>query len=313
MTTSVPGHPRATASASSGMTMTSSTTTLGTTVRTDTTARAVIATAVGAATDGPGAVEKSFLVLEHLPGDGKVIGVSELARRTGLSKTTAHRILGLLTGLGLADHPAGGYRLGRRIVDIVAQTPCVRTQALRDQLLPYLLDLYRLTDEAVHLGVLREQGVLCLERLYGHRSAPLPLRIGSILPLHATALGKALLAFTDESLHSRGLAGDLPAVTSRTLATGTLLRTELDQVRGRGVAVDQCEFKQGVACVAVPLWGRGRTLAGAVSVCGPAHRLDVERTARELRRVAYEASRALAATVCGADATVHELPPATPL
>ncbi|MFI9428969.1 IclR family transcriptional regulator [Streptomyces achromogenes] len=287
--------------------MTPSTTTLSATVRTDTTARAMITTAIGSAPDGPGAVEKSFLVLDHLPGDGNLIGVSELARRTGLSKTTVHRILGLLTGLGLADHPAGGYRLGRRIVDIVAQTPCVRTQALRDQLLPYLLDLYRLTDEAVHLGVLREQGVLCLERLHGHRSAPLPLRIGSILPPHATALGKALLAFTDEPLDTRGLAGDLPAVTSRTLATGTLLQTELDQVRGHGVAVDQGEFKPGVACVAVPLWGRGRALAGAVSVSGPAYRLDVERTARELRRVAYAASRALAATSGGAEAAVHEL------
>ncbi|MEV1023669.1 IclR family transcriptional regulator [Streptomyces sp. NPDC050264] len=284
--------------------MTSTTSTLSTSVRTDSTARAAITTALTTVQDGPGAVEKSFLVLDHLPGDGNWIGVSEIARRTGLPKTTVHRILGLLTGLGLADHPAGGYRLGRRIVDLVAQTPCVRTLALRDQLLPYLLDLYRLTDEAVHLGVLREQGVLCLERLHGHRSAPLPLRIGSILPPHATALGKALLAFTDESLAGRGLDGDLPHITSRTLATGPDLQDDLDRVRERGVALDRGEFRQGVVCVAVPVWGRGRALAGAVSVCGPAFRVDVERTARELRQVAYEASRTLAAT---AGAAVGEL------
>src|SRR5205807_4396418 len=127
---------------------------------------------------------------------GNLVGVSEVARRTNLPKTTAHRLLGLLTDLGLAERHPTGYRLGRHVSDLVRSTPCMQRDGLRDQLLPFLLDLQRITDEAVHLGVLRDQGVLCVERLFGHSSAPVPIGAGAVLPAHGTALGKVLLAFS---------------------------------------------------------------------------------------------------------------------
>ncbi|MFE6974947.1 IclR family transcriptional regulator [Streptomyces sp. NPDC057682] len=265
--------------------------------------RAAIRTAVGAAAGErrtpPGAVEKSLLILDILPGDGNAIGVSEVARRIGLPKTTVHRILGLLTELGLAEHRPAGYGLGRRIIDLVRETPCMRTTQLRDRLLPYLCDLYRLTDEAVHLGVLRDQGVLCLERLHGVRSAALPVRVGSILPAHGTAMGKVLLAFADDVLREEWLTTRLTAHTARTLTGGAALQRELELVRSRGFAVDRGEFRPQVMCLAAPVWGRGRTLAAAVSVSGPAHRLDPAETTRQLRHVAHAASRALASAPDG--------------
>ncbi|WP_165485537.1 IclR family transcriptional regulator domain-containing protein [Protofrankia symbiont of Coriaria ruscifolia] len=157
----------------------------------------------------PGAVAKSVLILDVLPGDGNLVGVSEVARRTSLPKTTALRLLGLLTDLGLAERHPSGYRLGRHVGGLVKSTPCLRRDGLREQLLPFLLDLQRLTDEAVHLGVLRDQGVLCLERLFGHRSAPAPIGAGSVLPAHGTALGKVLLAFGEGAPRESGRSGEL--------------------------------------------------------------------------------------------------------
>ncbi|WP_051054128.1 IclR family transcriptional regulator C-terminal domain-containing protein [Frankia sp. QA3] len=132
----------------------------------------------------------------------------------------------------------------------------MRTMHLREHLLPHLLELHRLTDEAVHLGVLRDQGVLCVERLHGHRSAPLPVQVGGILPVHATALGKVLLAFADEALGDR--ADQLVRSTNRTILASRALDGELEDVRSLGFAVDRGEFRPNIGCLAAP-------------VCGPVH------------------------------------------
>jgi IclR family KDG regulon transcriptional repressor len=254
-----------------------------------------IRTAIDAQAESPGAVAKSMLVLDTLPGDGTSIGVSEVARRTGLPKTTVHRILGLLADLELAeqDQHKAGYRLGPRIVDLVRETPCMRTARLRDRLLPYLLDLHRLTEEAVHLGVLRDHGVLVLERLYGHRSAVLPVRAGTVLPAHCTALGKALLAHADDAGRDRWNTPSLTSYTPRTLRTGEALSRELQMVRTRGYALDRGEYRPDVVCLSAPIWGRGRIPVAAVSVSGPLQRLDMAEISARLRHVADAASRSL--------------------
>jgi IclR family KDG regulon transcriptional repressor len=242
-----------------------------------------------------GAVARSVLILDVLPGDGNLVGVSEVARRTSLPKTTAHRLLGLLTDLGLAERHPAGFRLGRHVSDLVRATPCMQREGLRDQLLPFLLDLQRLTDEAVHLGVLRDQGVLCVERLFGHRTAPVPITAGAVLPAHGTALGKALLAFGERDSSELNRDGELTAYTSLTVITERALRRELETVRNGGFAHDRGEYIPGIGCVAAPLWGPGHTLVGALSVSAPAHRLDVTRTVNQLWRVATAASQSLLA------------------
>ncbi|HXR71089.1 IclR family transcriptional regulator [Actinocrinis sp.] len=242
-----------------------------------------------------GAVAKSVLILDVLPGDGDLVGVSEVARRTSLPKTTAHRLLGLLTDLGLAERHATGYRLGRHVSGLVRSTPCMQHDGLRDQLLPFLLDLQRLTDEAVHLGVLRDQGVLCVERLFGHRSAPVPIATGTVLPAHGTALGKVLLAFGERGSGELGREGELTAYTSLTIITRRALQRELETVRDAGFAHDRGEYIPGIGCVAAPLWGPGHTLVGALSVSAPARRLDPTTAVKQLWRIANAASQSLLA------------------
>lgn len=226
----------------------------------------------------PGAVEKSYLVLDTLPANGGVIRLAEVARRAGLPKSTAHRILNLLTSLRLADKQDNGYRLGTRIIDLADQASRHRPWELRDRLLPHLLDLFASTGHAVHLGVPHPRGVLCLERLHGHQTVLLPFRIGQVLPAHYTALGRVLLAFD----------GDAPASDD----AGLLI--ELDRVRRTGISVDQGGFRPLVTCVAAPVRGPNGRVAAAIMVAGPAQRLRIPKVTAALRQIADTASRGLA-------------------
>ncbi|MFC4044798.1 IclR family transcriptional regulator [Dactylosporangium siamense] len=229
------------------------------------------------------AIERSYLVLGNLPADGGSIGVSEVARRTGLPKSTAFRILSLLTSLRLADRRDNGYRLGHRIIELAGQSGRPRASVLRDRLLPHLLDLFALTGHAVYLGVPHDEGVLCLEDLHGHQAVPLPVRLGRITPAHRTAMGRILLAFDP----------DVPAGADAPAG----LDADLDRLRAGGLAVDtgafRGAFRAGVDCVAAPVWAPGRRIAAALMVAGPAGRADVARVSRQVREAAAAASHTL--------------------
>ncbi len=224
-------------------------------------------------------VEKSYLVLGALPVDGDWIGASEVARNTGLPKSTVHRLLGVLADLRLADRQAAGYRLGPRMLNLARQASGGRALALRDLLLPHLLDLFQATGLAVHLGVEHEHGVLCLEHLHGHRGLPLPIRTGSVLPRHTTAMGKVLAAHSDET------GDELPA----------RLRAELARIRRDGIAVNLGGPARNVTSLAIPVWDSARTVAAVIAVAGPSHTVDVQAASRQLRRAAHAAARELAA------------------
>ncbi|GAA2594823.1 IclR family transcriptional regulator [Dactylosporangium fulvum] len=228
-------------------------------------------------------VERSYLVLGNLPADGGSIGVSEVARRTGLPKSTAYRILTLLTGLRLADRCDNGYRLGHRIIELAGQSGRPRASVLRDRLLPHLLDLFTLTGHAVYLGVPYDAGVLCLEDLHGHQAVPLPVRLGRITPAHRTAMGRVLLAFDADVPAGADAPGDLD--------------TDLDRLRAGGIAVDTGTFRAGIDCVAAPVWAPGRRIAAAIMVAGPAGRVDIALVSRQVRQAAAGASRTLRADV----------------
>ncbi|MYZ34438.1 MULTISPECIES: helix-turn-helix domain-containing protein, partial [unclassified Streptomyces] len=129
--------------------------------------------------DDRAAVDKAISLLVAL-GDrtNAGAGVSELARRSRLSKSTAHRVLGMLERNGVVERVGTGYRLGERLHDLGRAVYAPGSETARDLLLPYLADLYETTRETVHLSVLHGSFVVYLAKLYGHRSGPVPSRIG---------------------------------------------------------------------------------------------------------------------------------------
>lgn len=231
-------------------------------------------------------VEKAFVVLEAWDHRGESLGASELARRTGLPKSTSHRLLGILEAAGVVERLAGSYRLGDRLRDISGMVSAGFPD-LREIGLPFLQDLYELTHETVHLGALDDTRVHCVEKIYGHRRSPLNSRVGGTLPAHTTALGKALLAFSSLNVH-RAVLSDLDEPL--------VLSAELRRVRRTRIAFDRGETHPYVHCVAAPVLSpEGRAVA-AISVSGPVERFAPEVVADRVRRAAHACSIALASS-----------------
>jgi DNA-binding IclR family transcriptional regulator len=211
--------------------------------------------------------------------------LSQLTDRTGLPKSTVHRMADQLVEFKWLERTPTGYRLGIRFFEVGGLVSS-RTH-LRERALPYLQDLQAATRHSVHLGILEGRDVVILEKLWGHDSTSLPTRVGGRMPVHCTAAGKALLAFAPERAIDEIVAGGLERRTGRTIVVPELFRQELATVRTAHWALETEENVAGLRCVAAPIRGSGRAIA-AVSVSGPVHKVDVSRVVPLVRRCATE-------------------------
>jgi DNA-binding IclR family transcriptional regulator len=122
------------------------------------------------------------------------------------------------------------------------------------------------------VGVPHGHGVLVVHHVFRPDNSLQILEVGAVLPLHASAPGKALLAF-DEALETEVLAGDLPRLTGRTITGKAALRDQLDKIRERGYAVEKEEAVIGDAGIASPIFDRRGDVVGTIGLSGPAERL----------------------------------------
>ncbi|MGQ4618839.1 IclR family transcriptional regulator domain-containing protein [Nocardia sp. R7R-8] len=243
--------------------------------------------------DDRAAVDKAISLLIALAEQASTgVGVSELARRTGLSKSTAFRVLGLLERNGVVERVGTAYRLGARLHQLGRAVYSPEHERLRDLLLPFLTDLYELTRHTVHLGVLHGTDVVYLAKLYGHHTTAAPSRIGGRLPAHSTAIGKILLAYQPTAAHF-ALPEPLPALTTHTITDPKYLIEELAATRRTGLAIDRQESRIGLTCLAGPILDRRGRAVAAFSVSGAHGRLDSPRLGPILRQVCASASRAI--------------------
>lgn len=202
-------------------------------------------------------------------------GVSELARHLDQSKSTVHRILSTLTDEGLLDQDpeTGRYRLGLMMFDLAAAVPTQRD--LHEAALSAMNDLRNRTGETVQIGVLDGRQVVYVERLDSPNTLRMFAELGRRVDAHCTGTGKVLLAFAQPEVRDRTLKNwRLPSRTEHTITTIPKLRKELDAIRRRGYAENRHESEVGVVSIAAPIRdGTGSTVA-AVSVAGPADRMD---------------------------------------
>jgi len=245
------------------------------------------------ARDTRAAVDKAVSLLAAFGHEAATgVGVSELARRAELSKSTTHRVLAMLERNGVVERTGTDYRLGARLHDFGGSVYAPGEERLRDQLIPFLTDLYVATQETVHLASLHGADVVYLAKLYGHRQMASPSRIGGRLPAHCTAVGKALLAYHPDGAQ-RALAGPLRRLTDRTIVEPAELAAELVAVRQDGIAFENSESQAGLSCIAVPVLGPHGGAVAAMSVSGPAGRIDTGRHSATLRRIASAAGKTL--------------------
>ena len=235
-------------------------------------------------------VERMTLVLGAFDGASPRLTLAEIAERSGLPRSTTHRILDQLVRLRWLDHTGGGYRLGMRSLELGGLA--VAHNELREATAPLLHDLHLRTATTVHLAVLDRLDIVYLDKVAGRGDVG-ATRVGGRLPAHATAAGKAILAWTDPRQVQAVFRDKLAPRTPRTLHTMEALDQELVAVRARGgLAYDREESAPGIACVAAPLRGSGRALA-AVSLTGDAQRMDLNRLSPFVLETARQASAAL--------------------
>jgi DNA-binding IclR family transcriptional regulator len=240
-------------------------------------------------------LERALDLLEALASTDE-LGVSDLAARTGLVPSTAHRLLGTLVSRGYAaQSPASGrYLLGYKLLELTSGLQD-RLERLRTAARPHLEAIMDQTGETTNLVVLEGRNAVYIESVTGTRSVRLFTEIGQAIPAHTSGSGKALLAWRATADVEALLGeGPLPASTPRTLTTVTALLEDLTEIRRRGYATDDEEHELGVACVATPVLDATGLPLAAISVSGPTPRMrDTAGLAELLRRHAADVSAAL--------------------
>ncbi len=242
--------------------------------------------------DDRAAIDKAFSLLIAFGDDaGTGLGVSELARRTSLSKSTAFRVLGMLERNSMVERVGTSYRLGARLNELGRAVYAPGHDRLRDMLLPFLTELFDATRHTTHLGVLHGTDVLYLAKLYGHRTVATPSRIGDRLPANCTAVGKALLAYHPDIAES-AQRFPLRRLTPESITDPDVLTAQLGQIRRVGVALDHEESRTGVCCVAAPILARNGRAYAALSISG-LRGTEFNGLTTQLRHVCAAAAQAL--------------------
>lgn len=190
----------------------------------------------------------------------RALTLTELADRAGLALPTAHRLVGELVEWGaLTRRASGEYVVGRRLWDVGLLAPV--QAGLRQIASPFLHDLYGATLATVHLAVRDGAAALYVDRLSGHASVPVVSQVGSRLPLHATGVGKVLLAYAPPDVQA-SVFGDLTRVTPFTVTQPGRLRAQLRRVHRDGFAETHEEMSLGACSVAVPVHARDGPVRG---------------------------------------------------
>jgi DNA-binding IclR family transcriptional regulator len=241
---------------------------------------------------GKSVIRRAVSVLEAFSPAAPRLSLKQLAESTGLPQSTTHRLATELVAWGgLERVDGGGYQIGLRLWAIGALA--VRGDSLRDIALPFMQDLFDATRENVHLAVLDGTEALYVETITGRGAARTVSRRGGRLPLHATGVGKVLLAYGPEDLLADVLAHGLTRYTAHTIVLPGHLRRALTKVRRDGVAFAYEEMSLGSVSVASPVFGSPGRASAALAVVVRANRCDLGRLAPAVRVTANSLSRIL--------------------
>ncbi len=223
--------------------------------------------------------------------------LTQLSRRLHLHVSTVHRLLVNLVRQGFVEqNPAsGGYQLGFRVMRMGLGV--LDRLDFRRVAQPLLRELNQQTQETVHLAILQGDRAISIEKFGSPQPVGLDARLGGVMPLHSTGVGKSLLAYHPEEMLNRlARSRGLERFTDQTITTVSQLKKELARVREQGYSVDNEEAVDGLRCVAAPLFDHSGRVVAAFSVAGPATRITPARIpeiAHLVRKTSQEISHRL--------------------
>jgi IclR family transcriptional regulator, KDG regulon repressor len=223
-------------------------------------------------------VANAILLLKAFSDERSDLGISALAERLHLAKSTVHRLASTLVDAGMLEQNASGqYRLGLAVFELGSLVR--RKLDLSFEAKPWLMTLREQTGETVDLSILDHDGVVCVNFLESQKVNRISSGIGLRKPVHCTAEGKVLVAFQPPQVIDRIIALAHERRTPRTLTDPAALRQELARVRTRGYAIDDEEYEPGVRSIAAPVRDDTGNSIAAVGVTGPTQRLTKNRLA----------------------------------
>jgi IclR family pca regulon transcriptional regulator len=244
-------------------------------------------------------LERGLAILSAFRSGRPLLGVSELGREIGLSRSTAHRYVATLAALGYLqqDGATKKYRLGPRVLDLGFSA--INSMELREVAAPHLRQLSDEMGFTVNMAILDELDIVYVERCRSSRARQreidLNLHVGARLPAYCTSLGKVLLAFLPADDRKETLARiEFTRRGPNTLTSRTSFAAELDRVRKSGFAINNEELAYGLRSIAAPVLSHDGAAAAAITLAVHSSMVSMEdlvaRLSPSLRRCAAEIS-----------------------
>lgn len=223
------------------------------------------------------ALNHIIAILDSFTIEQSQLGVREVSRRTGLSPSTAGRVMLALKDAGLLqqDAPTRAYSLGPKVLawaEVYSSSFDIRLLAL-----PAMRELHSSTQETISLYILDGNDRVCIERMESPHSVRIVSRIGRRLPLHAGSAGKLMLAFLPSERREAIISSaPLARLTENTITDPNQLRQELEEICRKGYAFSNGEWLMEAAGVAAPILNERGDLLASLTISGPAQRFTAE-------------------------------------
>lgn len=237
-------------------------------------------------------VFRALKILECVAGRGNSVGLTDISKEMGLSKSTAHGLIATLEQYGYMkqDGITGKYSLGLKVFEI--GQAYVSNLDLREIALPDLRELSLRYQETAHLAVLSGEDVVYIDKFDGSRSIGIRSRIGGRNPAYCTGVGKALLSgLSDIQIQDMYQGKTLERYTENTVVELVPLLEQIRQVRKVGYAFDAEEIEMGLQCIAAPIKDSKGVIIAAISLSGPCSRLpDMNDIATDVAKTAMQIS-----------------------
>lgn len=246
---------------------------------------------------------RAFEVLDTFDSKHRRQTLAQISRRSGLPLTTAHRLVRELErNAALVRRSDGAYEIGSKLwrLGLLASVH----SELRELALPYMEDVYQLGNGAVQLAVLDGLRCLIVDRIAGSRTLATQSKPGERLPLHATGVGKVLLANSEGDVQAAVL-GSLERYTEKTITDASQLSIQLRKIREQGYAETGEELASGAVSLAVPVRGNGGKVIAALGYIAPAASGSLGRMLPPLQVTANALSKQLLARGLGDAAALH--------
>ena len=241
-------------------------------------------------------VDRVLDIIEVLSTEHDGIGVTAIANRVGLHKSTAHRLLTTLLSRGyVAKTDEGNYKIGLKLIEAVS---CyINSLELQTEARPYLVQMTGELGLTSHLGVLDKDQVVYIEKMDVVSSVKMYSQIGLRMHAYCSSLGKCLLSnYSKEELNLILKDCSFIRFTGNTIGSLEALHKEMARVRKQGWAIDNEEFELGHRCIGAPIYDYKGDIIAAVSASGPKNLLNDDRiqpVAQYVKKVAMELSRSM--------------------